>query len=166
MAIPHNLARRLSQDFCPNSKFGKWRNPLCISHFSNRRSEEKRRLRLAGTIVRCCLRKARESSLQAGMHARHGEMIPFSLFFDSAKRHTGAEISVCQHRKQNGRQQDHNSGGRHHLPLISAFSHVCHHCERKRLCISACEIHGIHKLIPRKAERQHRCCGNTRFAHR
>ena len=76
------------------------------------------------------------------MHARHGEMIPFSLFFDSAKRHTGAEISVCQHRKQNGRQQDHNSGGRHHLPLISAVSHVCHHCERKRLCISACEIHG------------------------
>ena len=28
-ATPHNLARRLSQDFCSNSKFGKWRNTVC-----------------------------------------------------------------------------------------------------------------------------------------
>ena len=34
-ATPHNLTRRLSQDFCPNSKFEKWRNTVCISHFSN-----------------------------------------------------------------------------------------------------------------------------------
>ena len=32
-ATPHNLTRRLSQDFCPNSKFGKWRNPSCIPIF-------------------------------------------------------------------------------------------------------------------------------------
>ena len=32
-ATPHNLTRRLSQDFCPNSKFEKWRNTVCISHF-------------------------------------------------------------------------------------------------------------------------------------
>ena len=56
-ATPHNLARRLSQDFCPNSKFGKRRNTVCISRFSNWRSGAKRRLRLAGTIVRCCLRE-------------------------------------------------------------------------------------------------------------
>ena len=34
-ATPHNLTRRLSQDFCPNSKFEKWRNTVCISYFSN-----------------------------------------------------------------------------------------------------------------------------------
>ena len=34
-AAPHNLTRRLSQDFYPSSKFGKWRNTVCISHFSN-----------------------------------------------------------------------------------------------------------------------------------
>ena len=28
-ATPHNLTRRLSQDFCPNSKFGKRRNTVC-----------------------------------------------------------------------------------------------------------------------------------------
>ena len=56
-ATPHNLTRRLSQDFCPNSKFEKWRNTVCISHFSNWRSGAKRRLRLAGTIVRRCLKR-------------------------------------------------------------------------------------------------------------
>ena len=34
-AAPHNLTRRLSQDFCSNSKFEKWRNTVCISHFSS-----------------------------------------------------------------------------------------------------------------------------------
>ena len=34
-ATPHNLTRRLSQDFCPNSKVEKWRNTACISHFSS-----------------------------------------------------------------------------------------------------------------------------------
>ena len=34
-ATPHNLTRRLSQDFYPNSKFGKRRNTVCISRFSN-----------------------------------------------------------------------------------------------------------------------------------
>ena len=29
MATPHNLTRRLSRDFCPNSKFGKRRNTVC-----------------------------------------------------------------------------------------------------------------------------------------
>jgi len=43
-ATPHNLTRRLSQDFCPNSKFGKRRNTVCISRFSNWRSGAKRRL--------------------------------------------------------------------------------------------------------------------------
>ena len=28
-ATPHNLTRRLSRDFCPNSKFGKRRNTVC-----------------------------------------------------------------------------------------------------------------------------------------
>ena len=30
-AAPRNSARSLRQDFCPNSKFGKRRNPVCIS---------------------------------------------------------------------------------------------------------------------------------------
>ena len=54
-AIPHNLTRRLSQDFCPNSKFRKWRNTVCISHFWNCGSGAKRRLRLEDAIARCCL---------------------------------------------------------------------------------------------------------------
>ena len=32
-AAPRNSARSLSQDFCSNSKFQKWRNTVCISHF-------------------------------------------------------------------------------------------------------------------------------------
>ena len=28
-ATPHNSARSLSQNFCPNSKFRKWRNTVC-----------------------------------------------------------------------------------------------------------------------------------------
>ena len=41
--------------FCSNSKFRKWRNTVCISHFRNCGSGAKRRLRLADAIVRCCL---------------------------------------------------------------------------------------------------------------
>ena len=59
-AAPHNSARSLRQDFCPNSKFGKRRNTACISRFSNWRSGAKRRLRLADTIVRCCPRENRK----------------------------------------------------------------------------------------------------------
>ena len=55
MAAPHNSARSLRQDFCSNSKFRKWRNTVCISHFRNCGSGAKRRLRLADAIVRCCL---------------------------------------------------------------------------------------------------------------
>ena len=54
-AAPHNSARSLRQDFCSNSKFRKWRNTVCISHFRNCGSGAKRRLRLADAIVRCCL---------------------------------------------------------------------------------------------------------------
>ena len=56
-AAPHNSARSLSQDFCSNSKFRKWRNTVCISRFRNCGSGAKRRLRLADAIVRCCLNK-------------------------------------------------------------------------------------------------------------
>ena len=55
-AAPHNSARSLRQDFCSDSKFRKWRNTVCISHFRNCGSGAKRRLRLADAIVRCCLR--------------------------------------------------------------------------------------------------------------
>ena len=34
-AAPRNSTRSLRQDFCPNSKFGKRRNTVCISRFSN-----------------------------------------------------------------------------------------------------------------------------------
>ena len=54
-AAPHNSARSLRQDFCSNSKFRKWRNTVCISHFRNCGSGAKRRLRLADAIARCCL---------------------------------------------------------------------------------------------------------------
>ena len=54
-AAPRNSARSLRQDFCPNSKFGKRRNTVCISRFSNGRSGAKRRRKLADAIVRCCL---------------------------------------------------------------------------------------------------------------
>ena len=53
-AAPHNSARSLRQDFCSNSKFRKWRNTVCISHFRNCGSGAKRRLRLADAIARCC----------------------------------------------------------------------------------------------------------------
>ena len=53
-ATPHNSARSISQNFCPNSKFQKWWNTVCISHFRNCGSGAKRRLRLADAIVRCC----------------------------------------------------------------------------------------------------------------
>ena len=56
-ATPHNSARSLRQDFCSNSKFRKWRNTVCISHFRNCGSGAKRRLRLADAIARCCLNK-------------------------------------------------------------------------------------------------------------
>ena len=52
-AIRQEVSDRI---FCPNSKFGKRRNPVCISRFSNWRSGAKRRRRLADAIVRCCLR--------------------------------------------------------------------------------------------------------------
>ncbi len=55
-AAPHNSARSLSQNFCPNSKFQKWRNTVCISHFWNCGSGVKRRLRLEDAIARCCLK--------------------------------------------------------------------------------------------------------------
>ena len=55
-AAPHNSARSLRQDFCSNSKFRKWRNTVCISHFRNCGSGAKRRLRLADAIARCCLK--------------------------------------------------------------------------------------------------------------
>ena len=55
-AATHNSARSLRQDFCSNSKFRKWRNTVCISHFRNCGSGAKRRLRLADAIARCCLR--------------------------------------------------------------------------------------------------------------
>ena len=55
-AAPHNSARSLSQNFCPNSKFRKWRNTVCISHFWNCGSGAKRRLRLEDAIARCCLK--------------------------------------------------------------------------------------------------------------
>ncbi len=42
MAPPHNLARRLSQDFCPNSKFGKRRNPVLVNSRRNPRKRENR----------------------------------------------------------------------------------------------------------------------------
>ncbi len=54
-AAPHNSARSLGKDFCSNSKFRKWRNTVCISRFRNCGSGAKRRLRLAGAIVQCCL---------------------------------------------------------------------------------------------------------------
>lgn len=34
-AMPHNRARALGERFCSQSRFGKWRNALCISHFPN-----------------------------------------------------------------------------------------------------------------------------------
>ena len=65
-ATPHNSARSLRQDFCSNSKFRKWRNTVCISHFRNCGSGAKRRLRLADAIARCCLRKALNKSSAHG----------------------------------------------------------------------------------------------------
>ena len=53
-ATPRNSARSLSQNFCPNSKFQKWRNTVCISHFWDCGSGVKRRLRLEDAIARCC----------------------------------------------------------------------------------------------------------------
>ena len=59
-ATPHNSARSLSQNFCPNSKFQKWRNTVCISHFWNCGSGAKRRLRIADAIVQYCLNRIEE----------------------------------------------------------------------------------------------------------
>ena len=57
-AAPHNSSRSLRQDFCSNSKFRKWRNTVCISHFRNCGSGAKRRRRLADAIMRCCPKEA------------------------------------------------------------------------------------------------------------
>ena len=64
-ATPHNSARSLSQNFCPNSKFRKWRNTVCISHFWNCGSGAKRRLRIADAIVRCCPKETLNKSSAA-----------------------------------------------------------------------------------------------------
>ena len=57
-AAPHNSARDSSERFCPKIKFGKSRNTVCISDFSNCKIGAKDPLLSADAIVRCCLRKS------------------------------------------------------------------------------------------------------------
>ena len=54
-AAPHNSARDSSERFCPKIKFGKRRNTLCISSFSNCKIGAKDPLLSADAIMRCCL---------------------------------------------------------------------------------------------------------------
>ena len=54
-AAPHNSARDSSERFCSKIKFGKRRNTLCISSFSNCNIGAKDPLMSADAIVRCCL---------------------------------------------------------------------------------------------------------------
>ena len=53
-AATHNSARSLRQDFCSNSKFRKWRNTVCISHFRNCGSGAKDGWASQDAIARCC----------------------------------------------------------------------------------------------------------------
>ena len=53
-AAPHNSARDSSERFCPKIKFGKRRNTLCISSFSNCNIGAKDPLLSADAIMRCC----------------------------------------------------------------------------------------------------------------
>ena len=54
-AASHNSARDSSERFCSKIKFGKRRNTLCISSFSNCNIGAKDSLMSADAIVRCCL---------------------------------------------------------------------------------------------------------------
>ena len=54
-AAPHNSARDSRERFCPKIKFGKRRNTLCISSFSNCKIGAKDPLLSADAIVQCCL---------------------------------------------------------------------------------------------------------------
>ena len=55
-AAPHNSARDSSERFCSKIKFGKRRNTVCLSSFSNCNIGAKDPLMSADAIVRCCLR--------------------------------------------------------------------------------------------------------------
>ncbi len=56
-AAQHNSARGSSERFCPKIKFGKRRNTLCISSFSNCKIGAKDPPLSADAIMRCCLKK-------------------------------------------------------------------------------------------------------------
>ena len=54
MATPHNSARGFDERFCSKIKFGKRRNTVCISSFSNCKIGAKDLAKTADAIVRCC----------------------------------------------------------------------------------------------------------------
>ena len=54
-AAPHNSARAFGERFCHKPRFGKRRNTVCISSFSNRGIGTKDPPKAADAIVRCCL---------------------------------------------------------------------------------------------------------------
>ena len=85
-AAPHNSARSLRQDFCSNSKFRKWRNTVCISHFRNCGSGAKRRLRLADAIVRCCLKFLRSNGIVPRI--RRMRIPPFCVLYGNTTEGT------------------------------------------------------------------------------
>ena len=53
-AAPHNSASRFGERFFVKSRFGKCRNTVCISNFSNRRIGGKDPAKRKDAIARCC----------------------------------------------------------------------------------------------------------------
>ena len=56
-AALHSLARDFGERFCSKIKFGKRRNTLCISSFSNCNIGAKDPPKAEDIIVRCCLKE-------------------------------------------------------------------------------------------------------------
>ena len=84
-AAPHNSARDSSERFCPKIKFGKSRNTVCISDFSNCKIGAKDPLLSADAIVRCCLRKSC-GSCRAGRVAPAGYDEPVTMAVNQHRR--------------------------------------------------------------------------------
>ena len=84
-ATPHNSARGFDKRFCSKIKFGKHRNTVCISSFSNCKIGAKDPAKAADAIVRCCLKSRfasgvfRPSYLSAHLPQHHVKQRPVLL---------------------------------------------------------------------------------------
>ncbi len=93
-AAPHNSARDSSERFCSKIKFGKHRNTLCISSFSNCNIGTKDSLMSADAIVRCCLCAILCLVLALGMAACGSSSAPAATTSTTAATSASAETKA------------------------------------------------------------------------